>query len=94
MVLGEVVLVAAVDRIVLELPLSHPGAALLCDGVESLGFFFSGVIPHLADDDVLRLQYLNEIEADVESAQLASDFSRELFTYVVRAMEAAPDAQP
>jgi hypothetical protein len=46
----------------------------------------------LADDDVLRLRYLNEVEADVESAQLASEFGRELFTYVVRAMESAPDA--
>jgi len=82
-----------IDWIALELPLSHPGAALLCDAVEALGFFFSGIIPHLADDDVLRLQYLNEIEADVESAQLASDFTRELFTYVVRAMEQAPDTR-
>src|SRR5262249_61577490 len=75
------------DWIAVELPLSHPGASLLCDGLEALGFFFAGIIPDLADDDVLRLQYLNHIEADVESAQLASDFARELYTYVVRAME-------
>jgi anti-sigma regulatory factor (Ser/Thr protein kinase) len=78
------------DWIAVELPLSHPGASLLCDSLEALGFFFAGIIPELADDDVLRLQYLNEIEADVESAQLASDFGRELYTYVVRAMESAP----
>jgi len=78
------------DWIAVELPLSHPGAGLLCDGLEALGFFFAGIIPELADDDVLRLQYLNEIEADVESAQLASDFARELYTYVVRAMESTP----
>jgi serine/threonine-protein kinase RsbW len=78
------------DWIAVELPLSHPGASLLCDGLEALGFFFAGIIPELADDDVLRLQYLNEIEADVESAQLASDFARELYTYVVRAMESTP----
>jgi anti-sigma regulatory factor (Ser/Thr protein kinase) len=81
-----------IDWIAIELPLSHPGAALLCDGLERLGFFFAGVVPDLADDDVLRLQYLNEIETDVDSAHLASDFGRELFTYVVRAMEAAPEA--
>ncbi len=40
----------------------------------------------LADGDVLRLQYLNEVEADLESVQLASDFGRELFAYVVAAM--------
>src|SRR5262245_29162315 len=78
------------DWIAVELPLSHPGAALLCDSLEAIGFFFAGIIPELADDDVLRLQYLNEIEADVESAQLASDFARELYTYVVRAMESTP----
>jgi serine/threonine-protein kinase RsbW len=81
-----------IDWIAIELPLSHPGAGLLCDGLEALGFFFAGIVPELADDDVLRLQYLNEVEADVESAQLASDFGRDLFTYVVRAMEQAPGA--
>ena len=51
-----------------------------------------GIVPELADDDVLRLQYPHEVEAEVESAQLASGFGRELFTDVVRAMEAAPGA--
>jgi len=34
------------------------------------------------------LQYLNEVEADVESAQIASDFGKELFAYVVGRMRA------
>jgi len=34
------------------------------------------------------LQYLNDVEADVESAQIASEFGQELFAYVVRAMRA------
>jgi serine/threonine-protein kinase RsbW len=78
-----------VDWICVDLPLSHPGAARCCASLEALGFFFAGVIPDLADDDVLRLQYLNEVEVDVESAQIASAFGKELFAYVVRAMEAA-----
>ncbi len=77
-----------IDWISLDLPLSHPGARTLCAPIESLGFFFAGIIPELADDDVLRLQYLNEVEADVESAKLASDFGKELFDYVVVAMRA------
>ena len=81
-----------IDWICLDLPLSHPGAAPLCAALEALGFFFAGIIPDIADDDILRLQYLNEIEADVESAQIASDFGKELFAYVVRAMESAPSA--
>jgi anti-sigma regulatory factor (Ser/Thr protein kinase)/N-acetylglutamate synthase-like GNAT family acetyltransferase len=75
-----------IEWISIDLPLSQPGARDLCAPIEALGFFFAGVIPHLAEDDVLRLQYLNEIEADVDSAHLASDFGRELFTYVVGAM--------
>jgi len=75
-----------VDWICVDLPLSHPDAGRLCVALETLGFFFAGVIPDLADDDVLRLQYLNEVEADVDSAQFASEFAKELFTYVVQAM--------
>jgi len=77
-----------IDWIGLDLPLSHPEARELCAPIEALGFFFAGIIPELADDDVLRLQYLNEVEADVESAKLASDFGKELFDYVVGAMRA------
>jgi serine/threonine-protein kinase RsbW len=78
-----------VDWICVDLPLSHPGAGRFCAALEALGFFFAGVIPDLADDDVLRLQYLNEVEADVESAQIASEFGKELFAYVVQAMRAS-----
>ena len=79
-----------IDWISLDLPLSHPGAQQLCAPIEALGFFFAGVIPELVGDDVLRLQYLNEVEADLDSVQLASDFGKELFAYVVRAMNASP----
>lgn len=79
-----------IDWISLDLPLSHPGAQQLCAPIEALGFFFAGVIPELVGDDVLRLQYLNEVEADLDSVQLASDFGKELFAYVVQAMNASP----
>jgi len=78
-----------IDWICLDLPLSHPAAAELTAPLEALGFFFCGIIPELADDgDILRLQYLNEVEADLESVQLASDFGKEVFDYVVAAMRA------
>ena len=78
-----------IDWICLDLPLSHPAAAKLTAPLEALGFFFCGIIPELADDgDILRLQYLNEVEADLESVQLASDFGKEVFDYVVAAMRA------
>jgi len=79
-----------IDWICLDLPLSHPGAHAAAPALEGLGFFFAGILPDLVGDDVLRLQYLNEIEADVESAQLASPFCKELFDYVVRAMNDRP----
>jgi hypothetical protein len=76
-----------IDWISLDLPLAHPGAQQLCASVEALGFFFAGIIPELVGDDVLRLQYLNEVEADLDSVHLASAFSQELFAYVVQAMK-------
>ncbi len=77
-----------IDWISLDLPLSHAEARDLCAPIEALGFFFAGIIPELIDGDVLRLQYLNDVEADVESAKLASEFGKELFDYVVGAMRA------
>ena len=82
-----------IDWIGLDLPLSHPGARELCAPLEALGFFFAGVIPELDDGDVLRLQYLNDVEADLEAVQIASEFGKELFAYVVAAMRASPDAR-
>ena len=76
-----------IDWIGLDLPLGEPGAALLCPALEALGFFFAGVIPELSGGDVLRLQYLNEIDPDLEP-HIASDFGRELFRYVVAARPA------
>lgn len=75
-----------IDWIGLDLPLSRPEAGQFCAPLEALGFFFAGIIPELADGDVLRLQYLNNVDPDVESAHIVSDFGKELFSYVVRAM--------
>ena len=80
-----------IDWISLDLPLSDPAARLACAPLEALGFFFAGIIPELDGDDVLRLQYLHDVEADVDSVQIASDFGTELFAYVVAAMRARPE---
>ena len=77
-----------IDWIAIDLPLSHPGAQHFCAPLEALGFFFAGVIPELADGDVLRLQYLNNVDADLESAQVVSEFGKALFAYVASAMGA------
>jgi hypothetical protein len=59
------------------LPLSDPGLPRSARR-SGLGFFFAGVVPELARGDVLRLQYLNEVDIDVASAQIASDFAAAL----------------
>lgn len=67
-----------VDCVYVDLPLSHPatrGVAL-----EDLGFFFGCVIPEGAagGGDVLRLQYLNNVEVEPGDVSVASSFGEEL----------------
>lgn len=80
-----------ISRISLNGEREYLGAVLafLREAIGRLGLAAADV-PDIADDDVLRLQYLNAVEAEVESAQIASDFGKELFAYVVRAMETRP----
>jgi anti-sigma regulatory factor (Ser/Thr protein kinase)/GNAT superfamily N-acetyltransferase/cold shock CspA family protein len=68
----------------LDLPLAQRGTPDLCDAVETVGFFFSGVRPRFtADGDFLRLQFLNTA-LDPERIHLASPFARELLDYILR----------
>ena len=48
-----------------------------------LGFSFGAVLPELRDGDVLRLQYLNEVDIKPEYVRTASDFGQELFDLVL-----------
>ena len=52
--------------------------------LEDLGFFFSGVIPEMKRGDVLRMQYLNNVDFDENEIVTASDFGKELADYVVK----------
>ena len=74
-----------IDCIYIDLPLSHPATPKFCASLEMLGFFFAGVIPEMSEGDVLRLQYLNNVDVDLENIQIASDFGKELFDYVTKA---------
>jgi anti-sigma regulatory factor (Ser/Thr protein kinase)/GNAT superfamily N-acetyltransferase len=74
-----------VDCIYIDLPLSHPATPKFCASLEMLGFFFAGVIPEMSEGDVLRLQYLNNVDVDPGNIQIASDFGKELLDYVVKA---------
>jgi anti-sigma regulatory factor (Ser/Thr protein kinase)/GNAT superfamily N-acetyltransferase len=74
-----------IDCIYIDLPLSHPATPKFCASMEMLGFFFAGVIPEMSEGDVLRLQYLNNVDTDLENIQVASDFGKELLDYVIKA---------
>jgi len=76
-----------IDCIYLDLPLSHPATAQACASLEMLGFFFAGIIPEMFDSDVLRLQYLNNVDIDPNDISVASDFGGELLDYVLKSKE-------
>jgi anti-sigma regulatory factor (Ser/Thr protein kinase) len=67
-----------VDCIYVDLPLSHPAAHSAGARLDELGFFFGGVVPELLNGDVLRLQYLNEVDIKPDDVHTGSDFGQEL----------------
>ena len=69
-----------VDCVYVDLPLSHPATPDAAAGLNGLGLFFGGVIPeaHAEGGDVLRLQYLNNVEIRSGDVSTASDFGEEL----------------
>jgi len=78
-----------VDCIYVDLPLSHPAVEGAGARLDELGFFFGGVLPELRDGDVLRLQYLNEVDIRPEEVQTASDFGQELADLVFEGKRSA-----
>jgi hypothetical protein len=72
------------DCVYVDLPLSHPATREVGDSLEELGFFFGCVIPEAHEGDVLRLQYLNNVEVEPDDVRAASEFGRELLDLVFR----------
>ncbi|MGH3144494.1 MAG: ATP-binding protein, partial [Rubrobacter sp.] len=79
-----------VDCVYVDLPLTHRATARAGDGLRELGLFFGGIIPeaHPAGGDVLRLQYLNNVEIEHTDVSTASDFGRELLDLIFDQKEA------
>ncbi|MBA2782243.1 MAG: ATP-binding protein [Actinomycetota bacterium] len=75
-----------VDCVYVDLPLSHPATPGAAAGLKNLGVFFGGIIPeaHPGGGDVLRLQYLNNIEIQAGDVSTASDFGEELLGLIFR----------
>jgi serine/threonine-protein kinase RsbW len=53
--------------------------------LDELGFFFGGVVPELLNGDVLRLQYLNEVDIEPGDIRTGSDFGQELVNLIFQA---------
>ena len=75
-----------VDCVYVDFPLSHPATPSAAAGLEDLGVFFGGIIPeaHAGGGDVLRLQYLNNVEVRAGDVSTASDFGEELLGLIFR----------
>ena len=74
------------DCIYVDLALADPATPAVTPALEEMGFFFGGITPNLwPGSDVLRLQYLNNVELDPANVAVASDFGHELLDYVVAA---------
>ena len=71
------------DVVHVDLSLSNPATAALPEAVhDELDLFFGGIVPELRKGDVLRLQWLNGVEADPSDVAVASEFGEELLAYV------------
>ena len=77
-------LLQKIDVIYLNIFLSNPAAQHFNKTIEALGFIFCGVIPELKEGDILRYQYLNNVDLNIESTVIVSDMGKELFDYVIK----------
>jgi hypothetical protein len=74
---------SGIEYVMLDLPLANPLTPAACEEAEALGFFFGAIIPEkLPSGDLLRLQYLNNLDIDPASVVTASAFGAALLDYV------------
>jgi anti-sigma regulatory factor (Ser/Thr protein kinase) len=73
-----------IEAIYIDLPLSDECTPHFYAETESLGFSFSCLIPEYEEGDVIRMQYLNNFTVDPCKIAVASDFGKELLSYVMK----------
>ncbi|MFH0957452.1 MAG: GNAT family N-acetyltransferase [Pseudomonadota bacterium] len=73
---------SGIDYVYLDLPMSNALTPYFTKEFESVGFFFSGIIPYFNQGDSLRLQFLNTSQVNINSAVVFSEFGREISDYV------------
>ena len=73
-----------VDAVYVDLPLEIAATELVGNTLAPLGFSFGGVFPNLhVAGDVLRLQYLHDVEVFADDVAVASSHGRALLDYVL-----------
>ena len=70
------------DCIYVDIPIREKGAGYAASAVRRLGFFFGCIIPEYGDGDVLRMQYLNNVEISRDDIKTASEFGQNLLDYI------------
>jgi len=73
-----------VDCIYADLPLNRKGTGYIASKLRELGFFYGYVIPEYSDSDILRLQYLNNVEISKDDIKTASDFGEHLLDMIIK----------
>lgn len=64
------------DCIYVDLPVFDPHSAYVISKLRETGFFIGGIIPELRNGDILRMQYLNNVQISKKDIKVASDFGR------------------
>lgn len=77
-----------VEAIYLNLTLASPAAAVLAGQLAEKGFLFAGVIPEFENGDLLRLQYLNNVQFDAARLTVVSERARALLAFITGQYEA------
>jgi anti-sigma regulatory factor (Ser/Thr protein kinase)/GNAT superfamily N-acetyltransferase len=75
------------EIIYIDLPLSNPNTAYLYEVLENLGLFFVGLIPEKNNGDIIRFEYLNNVQVDPDYYHRVSDFTKEFFDYMMKEKE-------
>ncbi len=71
-----------IDCIYVDLPIKKKGAGYIASKLRGLGFFYGYIIPEYSDSDVLRLQYLNNVEISRDDIKTASKFGEKLLKFI------------
>lgn len=76
-----------IDCVYVDLPLNQKGAGHIAQALRGLGFFFGYIVPEYKDSDVLRMQYLNNVEIFREDIKTASEFGDKLLSFILADMD-------